>query len=189
MLTCRNINGIVSIDFLMNDDLMKKKGKEAMNQKNLAKYLQIITIGVAILGIIICFGVVPLLGKELIGQKGEGYMDWYLPWMILCWVLAVPCYLVLYHFWEITKEIKKDNSFSNENAIHLKKISHLFVADIFLLVVGNIVYLALGWNQLGCFIMCMIIACAGLVLSVLSAALSHLVYKAVALKEENDLTI
>ena len=53
----------------MNDDLMKKKGKEAMNQKNLAKYLQIITIGVAILGIIICFGVVPVLGKELIGQK------------------------------------------------------------------------------------------------------------------------
>lgn len=160
-----------------------------MNQENLAKYLQAITIGVALLGLILCFCVIPIVGKELIAQKGATYNDWYYPWLILCWIMAVPCYLALFQFWGVAKEISKDNSFSDENAIHLKKISHLCVVAILILFVGNIAYFIIGWNQLGCFLLCMVIVCAGLVLSVLSAALSHLVYKAAALKEENDLTI
>lgn len=160
-----------------------------MNQENLAKYLRAITIGVGVLGLFLCFWLFPFLGKELISQKGVSYEEWYYPWLFLCWAVVLPCYFILFQFWGIVKEIGNDNSFCQENVVRLKKISQSCMVSLLILFVGNIVYFIMGWNQLGAFLLCMVIVCAGLVLAVLSAALSHLVYKAVMLKEENELTI
>lgn len=160
-----------------------------MKQNNIAKRLRWMTIGVAVLGLITCFALIPFIGNELISQKGEIYRDWYYPWLFLCWAVAAPCYYILFQFWGIVKEIGNDNAFCRENVERLKKISQSAILAFVILFLGNTIYFIKGWNQLGSFLLCMVIACAGFVLSVLSSALSHLVYKAVVLQEESELTI
>lgn len=160
-----------------------------MNQKNLAKYLQLITIGIAVLGVLIYFAVVPVVGDAVLSEAGNEYQYCYLPWLVLIWISAIPCYISLFHFWNICKEIENDNSFSGENAIHLKKISQWCILDVIYFFVGNLIFLLLGMNHPSIFCVSLLVDFIGMVVSVLAAALSHLVYKAAALKEENELTI
>ena len=160
-----------------------------MNQKNLAKYLQFITIGIAVLGILIYFGIVPVVGNAILEKIENQYQYSYYAWLILIWISGIPCYVSLFHFWNISKEIEKDHSFSSENAIRLKKISKWFILDVLYFFVGNIVFLLFGMNNLSIFGVSLFVDFVGMVVSILAAALSHLVYKAAAIEEENKLTI
>lgn len=160
-----------------------------MNQKNLAKYLQSITIATTVFGAIIYFGIIPSIGNAIITQNGREYQSWYLPWLLLIWGSGIPCCIGLFHFWKISKEIEQDNSFSNENAIHLKKISQWSILDVIYFFTGNLIFVLLNMNHPGIFLLSLLMDFIGIAVAVLSAALSHLVYKAAKLKEENELTI
>ena len=99
-----------------------------MSQINLSKWLKAIITGMAICGGIIYFYIIPFWGQE-IAQANPGYEGYYWTWLIVLWISAIPCYLVLYFGWKIVTEIAKDNSFSIENAKSLKYISILAAAD------------------------------------------------------------
>ena len=101
-----------------------------MNQKNLAKYLQVVTLGLVLLVAIVYIGAVPGLISVLLERGAILHESGVKPWIIMVWVTAIPVYLSLYHFWKISKEIQADNSFSTENAKHLQNISHLCMLDV-----------------------------------------------------------
>ena len=159
-----------------------------MNQKKLAKWLKLIIFGVGICGAIIYFYIFPFWGRAIIAETPE-FSYAYIPWLIFLWITAGPCYVVLICGWRIASEIEKDNSFSEVNARYLKIISYLAAGDCLLFFGGNIIFLFLHMNFAEIVLLSLIIVFFGVFISVISAALSHLVYKAAELEEESQLTI
>ena len=159
-----------------------------MSQKSLSKWLKAIIGGMAVCGAVIYFYMIPIWGRDLTKANPE-YASWYLPWLIAILISGIPCYLVLYFGWKISTEIGRDNSFSMENAEHLKKISILAAIDSLYFFVVNVVFMIVGINHPGVFLISMLAIFAGVVVTVAAAALSHLVRKAAEIQEENEFTI
>ncbi|MGN0350790.1 MAG: DUF2975 domain-containing protein [Roseburia sp.] len=159
-----------------------------MSQKSLSKWLKAIIGGMAVCGAVIYFYMIPIWGRDLTKANPE-FASWYLPWLIAILISGIPCYLVLYFGWKISTEIGRDNSFSMENAEHLKKISILAAIDSLYFFVVNVVFMIVGINHLGVFLISMLAIFAGVVVTVAAAALSHLVRKAAEIQEENEFTI
>ncbi len=159
-----------------------------MTQRSLAKWIQGILIGFAIVGAIFYAGIIPMIGKDIVAENPEmAYM--YYPWLIFLILTAIPCYIFLVFGWKISVNIENDNSFCQENAGYLKKMAHLALGDTVFFLVGNIIYLCLNMNHPGVLLGSFMIDFVGVAVSVGCAALSHLVLNAAEMKAENDLTI
>lgn len=159
-----------------------------MEQGTLVRWLKTLVILTAVCGLALCAGVLPLMGKRMVGLYPE-FSHAYLPWLFFLWILAVPCFWALYLAWRVFTNIEKDRSFSMENAEHLRKVSYLAAFDAILLMVGNVLYLLLGINHPSVLLGSLFLAFAGIAVSVAAAVLSHLVRKASELQEQSDLTI
>lgn len=159
-----------------------------MSQKGLANSLKAVIIGIGICGLIIYFYFLPIWGKAILYNATE-YEHCYLPWMIFLWATAIPCYLVLICGWKIASEIGKDNSFSDINAKLLKCIAGLAAFDSGFLFTGSLLLYFLDMSSSILIVLVILVVFAGITVTVAAAALSHLVYKAAALKKESELTI
>ena len=130
--------------------------------------------------------------KAILEQLIERYPEfsgWYWPWLIFLWAVGIPCYAVIILLLKIASKIANNRSFSIENANYLKWISWIAAIDSAFFFVGNAVFMLLGMSHAGVLIGMMILLLFGIAISVAAAVLSHLVKKAAALQEENDLTI
>lgn len=159
-----------------------------MKQNTLSKWLRVIIAGVGICGIIIYAAVVPMLGSAMVDKFPE-FSYCRIPWLVLIWLTAIPCYFALALAWKIAINIGEDRSFSVENARLLKWISVLAAGDSAVFFAGNLVYLLLNMNHPSIVLLSLLIEFFGIAVSVASAALSHLVMKAAELQNESDLTI
>lgn len=159
-----------------------------MTQESLSKWLRGIIVGIAVCGMIIYFGLVPMFGKDLAAAYPE-FAHCYYPWLAVLWISAIPCYLVLFYGWKITAEIARDNSFSIENAHYLKRICMFALMDSAYFFIANLVMLFLNMNHPGILLASLLVDFAGVVVAVTAAALSHLVLKAAEIQQENELTI
>ncbi|NMA09163.1 MAG: DUF2975 domain-containing protein [Clostridiales bacterium] len=158
-----------------------------MKQAALARWLRIAAGMVAVMGVVVCVLAMPGVGFHA-DQPLEP--TWYrVLYSVSVWILAAPCYIALAIFLRIVREIGRDNSFCHENAARLRVIGILALCDTGAAFIAIIAFflldiLALNFLPLG---FCLIVA--GLGIAVVSFTLSHLVDKAVVLKEENDGTI
>ena len=159
-----------------------------MKQDSLAKWLKGIIIGIGICGFLICLVILPMLAKDIL-YEGPGMEHYYRPWMIFIWISAIPCYVVLFYGWKVASNIGRDNSFCEDNAVYLKRISYMAVIDSIYFFVGNIVLTFMTISHPSVFIGSLFVIFAGISVAVAAAALSHLVMKAAALQEQSDLTI
>lgn len=159
-----------------------------MQQQSLAKWLKAMIIGMGLVGLAFYGAVVPILGNDIISRHSE-YSDWYYPWLVFLWLTAVPCYIVLYLGWKVSKNIGRDNSFCTQNAVIMKIVSTLTAGDSLFFFIGNIVYWLMGFNHPSMVLASLVIVFIGIAMTVGAAVLSHLIMKAAKLKEENDLTI
>ena len=159
-----------------------------MSQKSLSRWLKGIIAGMVICGAIVYLYFIPVWGKEFT-EINEEYMSWYLPWLIVLLISAIPCYWVLYFGWKISTEIGKDNSFSIENALYLKNIAILAALDSVYFFVVILVFMVIGINHPGMFLLSLIAVFVGIAITVAAAALSHLVRKAAEIQKENEFTI
>jgi Protein of unknown function (DUF3036). len=159
-----------------------------MTQKSLSTWLRGIILGIAACGIVIYACMLPILGKDLTEIYPE-FAYCYVPWLIVLWISAIPCYLALYNGWKITSEIARDHSFSRENSVYLKQISLLALIDSSYFFVANLVLLFLNMNHPGILIVSLFVEFAGVTVAVAAAVLSHLVQKAAEIQQENELTI
>lgn len=159
-----------------------------MGQRTLVCWLKLLVIFAAICGIMLCVGILPMVGKRVVAAYPE-FSYCYLPWLIFLWILAVPCFMALILAWRIFGSIEKDCSFCMENADALRKISFLAAADAGILFFGNVLFLLLNMNHPAVLLGACMVVVAGIGISVAAAVLSHLVRKAAELQEESDLTI
>ena len=159
-----------------------------MKQKELSFWLKFIIIGAAICGLIIYFGVIPHITAYLVQQNSMLGRN-VLPWHILVWTTAIPCYATLFLGWLIAGNIGRDRSFSEENAKYLKWISYLAIIDVIYFFIINVIFLMKDMSHPFVMGIVLLICFIGTAFSVCAAALSHLVVKAALIQEENELTI
>ena len=160
-----------------------------MNQKNLSMWLKGIILGIAVCGTMLCGLLIPMFGKDMVERNPE-FSHWFVPWLAVLWIAAVPCYLILYNGWKITVEIAKDHSFCMENAVYLKRISVLSLVDSGYFFLANLVLLfLLNMSHPGVLLGSFFVDFVGVAVAVVAAVLSHLVQKAAELQQEQELTI
>ena len=159
-----------------------------MKQKEISRWLKAITLLVGCMGLVILFLIVPIAANEMkIGYKEVAFLYW--PGVIFVWGAGALAYSCLFLFWKVCTEIGKDNSFSRENATYFICISRITIIMALYFFFGGVVITVNGWIQVAIlflFVICVLICVA---VSVLAAALSHLIRKAYEMKEENELTI
>ena len=86
-----------------------------MAQASFSKWLKWIIGGIAVCSAAMYFYFLPMFGSGIAKDNPElSYC--YLPWLIVIWVTAIPCGLILYFGWKIVTEIGRDNSFSMDNS-------------------------------------------------------------------------
>lgn len=159
-----------------------------MTQNALSKWLKVIIICMALLGLAVYIFALPMIGQSITDANPE-FSYCYYPWLILLWITGIPCFAVLVFGWKIARNIGLDRSFTHENGKYLKLIAFLAAGDSAFLFVMNTVYIFLNMNHPGVFLMWLVVEFVGVAISVVCAALSHLVNKAAELQLQSDLTI
>lgn len=159
-----------------------------MNQRELSRWLKGLVAVSAILGLMLCFGLAPIVGSDLAESNPNlAFMFW--PCLIFIWAACVPVYMALYQAWMIFTNIGEDNSFCEENVLRLKKVSRLSIIVVIGYSLAAAFLLLIKMVNLLIFMVIFIILFASIFVATSSAVLSHLVKKALELQKENDLTI
>ncbi len=165
-----------------------------MQQKTLVSWLKAIVIVFALLLGVLLFLVVPTMGRRAVWETPEAsFLFW--PCLIFIWVLGAPIYLMLSEAWKVVGRIAKGRPFCGENAKSFVYIAQYSLIDCGLLFVGNIVYAVVNeLKKLDVYpaeipIFSMLLIFIGLAVAVAALTLSHLIYKASDMDEENRLTI
>lgn len=159
-----------------------------MKQTEMSKYLKLITVGIGILFLALILWFMPMALKQNL-QEGTDAVRWGI--CVFAWVTSVPCFLCLVKFWGICGRIGENKSFSRENAEGLRQMSHYMLTDSILYALFLAVFCILGWYAYGIGflfgIVLVLFVC--ITLTVVCAVLSHLVYNASQMQEDQDLTI
>ena len=159
-----------------------------MTQKTLSRWLEALALLLGGLGLVLYGRVVPSMGLALLVAAPE-FARCYYPWLILIWLTAIPCYVVLVLGWLLAHSIGADRSFTMKNARRLSTIAVLAAGDVSVFFVCNVIFLLLDMNHPSVLIASGLILFIGLCFSAAAAALSHLTRKAAGLREQADLTI
>lgn len=159
-----------------------------MKPKTLGIILKLIIIGMAVCGAVVCAYVIPEMGIQIIEVYTE-LESWYKPWLIFILIAAIPCYMALAIAWSIAVRVGRDNSFCRKNATAFKYIAYLAAFDSAYFMIGNIVLLLMSKNHPSIIFASLIAVFLGVSICTAALVLSHLVFKAALIKEENDLTI
>lgn len=159
-----------------------------MKQSEIARWLKAITWAIGILGAVFFFFLMPILAERMKQVYPEAaFLYW--PGLVYGYVIAAGCYAVLYQFWTVCREIGRDNSFSKENADAFKAISRLAVALACVWFAGFAGLIVIRYVQPAVMLFLVFAVFISFIVAICAAALSHLVWKAYELKQENDLTI
>ena len=153
-----------------------------------AKLLMVIIIGTTLIGLGCCFVVVPDF-MTLFPSYYPEFSNWIIPWMVLIYICAVPCFGAMGISWKIASNIRKDRSFCYENARLFRIFSYLALGDSIVLGLGSVAYWLCGLNHPGLLVIEFLVVFVGLAIYACTSALSYLVAQAAALQEDSDLTI
>lgn len=158
-----------------------------MKQNEVSGYLKAITVGIAVLLGIVVAVLLPMLLWDALEETGMLY--WGI--MIFFWFSSIPAFGCLWKFWGICVRIGKDRSFTDENARAMRTMSHLMLSDTVLFVGFLLADVIAKWYRQSFWMLIFAILAIGvsICLSIVCAALSHLIYKASQLQEDQDLTI
>lgn len=159
-----------------------------MKQKELSLWLKtLIVVAFACCGAAAAW-LVPCIGQEaVIKELGDAWLFW--PCLVFFWLTLIPVIWCLVLAWRIASEIGRDNSFCTENALRLRTVSRLALADTIAYLLGAIALTAVGALQLPGLLVFLAVMILGSALAVGMAVLSHLIAKAADLKTDSDLTI
>lgn len=153
-----------------------------------AKWLKIVIAGTTLIGLVCCIYAIPFVMEAFKTEYPE-FTNWVIPWKVLIYICAVPCFIAMGVSWKIATNIQKDRSFCMENALLFKTFSYLALGDSVFFMCGSVFFFIKGMNHPGLMIIELLVVFAGLAVFVCTAALSYLVAQAADLKEDADLTI
>jgi len=156
--------------------------------KELAAWLKIISLLSLFIILFLTFAVVPSVAKDM-ARSSAKYAHLAKPFTYFVWMSAIVPIIGVFISWSVFNELERDNSFCVKNAISLKRISQLALAEAIYYFIGIIFLLVRALLNLPVLITAGVIVTICLVITVCAAAISHLIMKAAILKDENDLTV
>ncbi len=149
-----------------------------MKQSTMATCLKTIVIIAAIIGLLFLIFLIPSEGKVIARVNPEvSYM--YTPCLIYVYIMAVPYYLVLYLFYRVFDEIRKNNEFCSENVGRLKNISILSLVEMLLCVIPIVLLGSMNILNPGVAILLLLLSFLSIIIAMSSKTLSHLTKKAI----------
>lgn len=164
-----------------------RKGK-TMTQSEISKWLKAVTVLLAVMGTIFFFLIVPILA--VISRRRYPELSFlFYPGLAYTLIIAVPCYAILYQFWQVCRQIGRDNTFSTQNANAFVTVSRLAFFLAIEWFVGLLFLAVTGWMKTGALVILIFAIFLSIIVTIISAALSHLILKAYELRQENELTI
>lgn len=165
-----------------------------MQQKTLISWLKAILVLFGLLLAILLFLVVPFMGQQAVSRtKDAAFLFW--PCLLFIWILGAPVYLMLVEAWRVCCRIGAGQPFCPGNARSFVVIGQYSLLDCGLLFLGNVILAGIGLiRRLPVYppavpVFSLLLIFIGLAVAVAAATLSHLIYKASDLNEENQLTI
>jgi hypothetical protein len=159
-----------------------------MLQKNVSCWLRGLIIVALVVGLAVFFVIVPLVGTELRRTYPE-FQARLWPWLIFLWCFSVPCFWSLVPGWQLFGRVGGNSAFCRENALCLKTISQLLLADGAFFFAGNVAYWLLNLSHPSVLIASLFVSLALLAIGIAAAVLEGLVERAAALREDSELTI
>lgn len=156
--------------------------------KKLSVILKLSIGGMALCGLVLYFGAIPLFALSMRSAYPE-FANRFWPWLAFLWGSALPCYGVLFYGWRVAGEIGRGNAFSGENAASLRAVARLAVLDTVYFALGNIILFLLSMSHPGIALGLMAVCVVGVIAAAVADALSKLIAEAARLREEQDLTI
>lgn len=159
-----------------------------MTQSKLSRRLKavILCVSLCLAGVYLWF--LPMLGMEVRAENPE-FAHCFWPWLIFLWGTGLPIVVAMATSWKIAAEIGADRSFTRENSLRMRRISTLAFWDTAYFFAGNLVMGFMFVSHPGVLLYSFFFDLAGICIGVVAAALSHLIYKAALLREEQTLTI
>lgn len=165
-----------------------------MQQKTLVSWLKTIIIIFALLLAVLLFLIVPSMGQQVAARGSDtAFLFW--PCLVFIWILGVPVYLMLREAWKVCCRIGSGQPFCGDNARSFVAICQYSLLDCGMLFLGNVALaITNGITKLSVYpseipVFSVLLIFIGLAVSVAAATLSHLIYKASDINEENQLTI
>ena len=157
-----------------------------MNQKGLSLMLRLLVAVVAAAGAALS-AVLIRYGHTLCLERNQPQL--FAPCLIFFLLTLAVVYVALCLSWRMFASIGRDQSFTPDNARRLKSISWLSFADALAYLLALPVLVNVTSVKPLTVLVLLLLAFAGLCMTVASACLSHLVKKAADLKRDQDLTI
>ena len=165
-----------------------------MQQKTLVSWLKAIIILFSILLAALLFAILPTAGLRAAANMPEAtFLFW--PCLIFVWIFGTPIFLMLMEAWKVCGRISSGQPFCADNARSFVTLCQYALIACGILVVGNVALLlvsivtGLAVYPIGVPIFSVLLIFVGLAVAVAAATLSHLIYKASDINEENLLTI
>lgn len=165
-----------------------------MQQKTLVSWLKAIIIIFGILLAALLFAVLPTAGTKMVGTMPEiSFLYW--PCLIVSWLFGTPIFLMLMEAWKVCDRIASGQPFCADNARSFVILCQNALIACGVLLAGNIGLIlvsaitGLAVYPMAVPIFSMLVIFVGLAAAVACATLSHLIYKATDINEENQLTI
>lgn len=144
----------------------------------------VLLIGAVVLGICL-LGLPPAIAKELDGDFDYG------PIFLGLYVTAIPYFYALYQTLKLLQYIDTNKAFSDLSVRALRVIKYcgVIIAGLFALGAPYVFHVADQDDAPGVFALCLVFIAASISVSVIAAVLQRLLHDAIAMKEENDLTV
>lgn len=159
-----------------------------MSSRMLGNLIRISVAAVTISGLFIFSYILPSLGGSIIYSNPE-FANWFWPWLIFAWVVALPCFAVLFFVWRVSGAVKKEAVFTMETAKWVKAGAMLLLLDAAIIITGNIILFLFEMNHPGILLLSIIGDTFIIALALLAAVLSRYLTKATVLQEESEGTI
>lgn len=159
-----------------------------MKQKELSVWLRIIVILFGLAVLFLTAVIVPEQADEIVRMEPD-LEPLLLPGLLFVWFTTLPVLAALVLAWLIFTSIGEDNSFCTANAMRLRAISILALADTVLYILCAVVLALMNLLHPALLLLLIGVVFIGVIMTIVSAALSHLTKKAADMKAENDLVI
>lgn len=130
--------------------------------------------------------------QVMIGFSGKEPLAIYLAALfVLLTITIIPFCLTIYEAWTLLNYIDKEEAFSLKSVISLRRIKYLavIIGSMFVLVLPLTYFIAQHFDAPGFILLALILGFVSLVIAVFASILQKLLYEALLIKEENDLTV
>lgn len=149
-------------------------------EKQFATAMRAVIVGMGVCGVIIYTFLFPQMIPILVDES-------YFMLSMVCMLLAlIPCYGVLYYGLKLAKSVEVGLIFTVDNSKDLKAIANLALIDTVYFVIANIIFYSLGISYTHTIMLSLFVDFFGIIVFLAGKILSHFIYLASEIREENE---